>query len=355
MLDGREVRIEPASGGVRIAPREPELAGPVRRYLGEPFDLDAFAAFAATDQVLAEIVPALHGFRPPLVPDPFETLVTSITAQQISLHAAFSIRNRLIEAFGDRHDIVYAFPTRERLAYARPDEIVAVGFSRRKAEYVVGLAQADLDLQALAFRPDDDVKTCARRAAGDRRVDRGLVLGPSPRSPARLARRRPRASQGRAPLLRRRHRRRSGRCAFFATLPTSRRTISSSVIGFTADGLRRACRGGAQRGGATPADRGRTGRRGRRRRDRDHPRGRRRLDPRRLHGDVEGAAGARRRARGAPRGTGAALVRLHSRADRRRGQRRQGRASVRPAPSRAGRRAASCCRRAMAGRPPSTS
>lgn len=159
MLNGREVRIEPASGGVRIAPREPELAGPVQRYLGEPFDLDAFAAFAATDQVLAEIVPALHGFRPPLVPDPFETLVTSITAQQISLRAAFSIRNRLIVAFGDRHDIVYAFPTRERLADARPDEIVAVGFSRRKAEYVVGLAQADLDLQALAFRPDDDVKT----------------------------------------------------------------------------------------------------------------------------------------------------------------------------------------------------
>ncbi len=159
MLDGREVRIEPESGGVRIAPGDSELAALVARYLGEPFDLDAFTGFAATDRVLAELVPALRGFRPPLVPDPFETLVTSITAQQISLRAAFSIRNRLIEAFGERHVVAHAFPTRERLAGVRPEEIVAVGFSRRKAGYVVGLAQADLDLEALALRPDDEVKT----------------------------------------------------------------------------------------------------------------------------------------------------------------------------------------------------
>ena len=158
MLDGREVRIEPANGGVSIAPGEPELAGPVRRYLGEPFDLDAFAAFAATDEVLAEIVPRLRGFRPPLVPDPFETLVTSITAQQISLRAAFSIRNRLIESFGEQHAVAHAFPARQRLALADPLEIVAVGFSRRKAEYVVGLARGELDLDALALRPDDEVR-----------------------------------------------------------------------------------------------------------------------------------------------------------------------------------------------------
>jgi DNA-3-methyladenine glycosylase II len=158
VLSGREVRIEPGPAGVVIVPGEADLAGPVRRYLGEPFDLDAFAAFAATDAVLARIAPTLRGFRPPLVPDPFETLVTSITAQQISLRAAFSIRNRLIEAFGERHDVAYAFPTRERLALAEPEAIVAVGFSRRKAENVVGLARTDLDLDALALLPDDEVK-----------------------------------------------------------------------------------------------------------------------------------------------------------------------------------------------------
>ncbi len=158
MLGGREVRIEPRPGGVTVEGGGAELAEAVRRYLGAPFDLAAFAAFAAKEPVLAEIEPALRGFRPPLVPDPLETLVTSITAQQISLRAASSIRNRLIETFGERHEVAYAFPTRERLAAARPEEIVAVGFSRRKAEYAVGIARAGLDFGALALLPDDDVR-----------------------------------------------------------------------------------------------------------------------------------------------------------------------------------------------------
>jgi DNA-3-methyladenine glycosylase II len=158
VFDGREARIEPAPSGVSVTGVGEEQAEEIRRYLGGPFDLDAFAAFAATEPVLAELVPALRGFRPPLVPDPFETLVTSITAQQISLRAASSIRNRLIEAFGERHDVAYAFPTRERLALARPEEVVAVGFSRRKAEYAVALARADLDLETLTLLPDDEVK-----------------------------------------------------------------------------------------------------------------------------------------------------------------------------------------------------
>ena len=158
VLDGREVRIEPAPGGVSVASATAELAQPVRRYLGGPFDLDAFAAFAATEPVLAEVVPALRGFRPPLVPDPVETLVTSITAQQISLRAAASIRNRLIETFGERHEVAHAFPSRERLALAPPEGLVAVGFSRRKAEYVVGLARSEIDLDGLALLPDDEVR-----------------------------------------------------------------------------------------------------------------------------------------------------------------------------------------------------
>ena len=87
---------------MRVEPSDPALAEPVRRYLGGPFDLDSFAAFAATEPVLGPLVEALRGLRPPLAPDPFETLVTSITAQQISLRAAFSIRNRLILPSGRR-------------------------------------------------------------------------------------------------------------------------------------------------------------------------------------------------------------------------------------------------------------
>ena len=96
-------------------------------------------------------------------PDPFEMLVGAITAQQVSLFSAFAIRNRLIERFGEPAGVAWAFPTRERLAAASEDELFALGFSRRKAEYVVGLARSDLDLGGLAALPDEEVK--ARLAA----------------------------------------------------------------------------------------------------------------------------------------------------------------------------------------------
>ena len=72
--------------------------------------------------------------------------------------AAVAIRNRLVERLGEPVGRAWAFPARERLAAAREDELVAVGFTRRKAEYVVGLARCDLDLAGLAALPDDEVK-----------------------------------------------------------------------------------------------------------------------------------------------------------------------------------------------------
>jgi DNA-3-methyladenine glycosylase II len=165
VVEGRELRIEPAPGGVRVEPLQPSEEPVVRKLLGLEFDLDAFAKFAQSDSILARLAGELAGMRPPLAPDPFEALVSSITAQQVSLHAAFAIRSRLIERFGVRHDVAWSFPTRSRIASAREEELVALGFSRRKAEYVVGLARSDLDLQALATLPDDEVK---RRLVGQR-------------------------------------------------------------------------------------------------------------------------------------------------------------------------------------------
>jgi DNA-3-methyladenine glycosylase II len=152
------VRIEEAPGGVRIAPGDASLAGEVRNFLGGPFDLGAFYGFAESEAILARIVPELRGFRPPLSPDPYETLVSAITAQQISLRAAFAVRNRFVQAFGTKVGVAWTFPTRERIALASPEEIVALGFSRRKAEYTIGIARSDLDLVGLAALPDDEVK-----------------------------------------------------------------------------------------------------------------------------------------------------------------------------------------------------
>jgi DNA-3-methyladenine glycosylase II len=158
VVDGQEVRITQAAGGVDVEPLDENIEPVVRKLLGVELDLDAFYEFAATEPVLAGLADELRGLRPPIAVEPFESIVTSITAQQVSLHAAFAIRNRLIERFGDRAERAYAFPTRERLALADPDELYALGFSRRKAEYVTGLARSDLDLHALSLLSDDEVK-----------------------------------------------------------------------------------------------------------------------------------------------------------------------------------------------------
>ncbi len=155
----REVRIEAAPGGVLVEPLDDEIAAVVRKLLGLDFDLAAFESFAGgVDRNLAALVERFRGYRPAISPDPFETLVTSITAQQVSLASAFAIRSRMIERFGRRATHAYAFPTRGRLAVADPGELTAVGFSGRKAEYVVGLAGADLDYEALRLLPDEEVK-----------------------------------------------------------------------------------------------------------------------------------------------------------------------------------------------------
>jgi DNA-3-methyladenine glycosylase II len=159
VVGGREVRIEAAPGGVQVEPLDAEVELVVRSLLGLPFELEPFYAFAGADPVLARLVGGLRGLRPPLAPDPFESLVTSISAQQVSLFAAFAVRNRFVERFGDRAVHAHAFPRRERVASASVEELRSLGFSTRKAEYVVGIARSELDLDGLTALPDDEIRT----------------------------------------------------------------------------------------------------------------------------------------------------------------------------------------------------
>jgi DNA-3-methyladenine glycosylase II len=153
VVGGVEVRIEAAEGGVDVSP-----PADVSQLLGLPFDLEGFYVWARGDEVLRDVTVRLRGFRPPLVPDPWEMLVGSITAQQVSLFSATAIRNRFVERYGTAHEIAWAFPRREVVAAAREGDLVALGFSRRKEEYVLGLARSDLDLEAFRDLPDEEVK-----------------------------------------------------------------------------------------------------------------------------------------------------------------------------------------------------
>ncbi|OLD99249.1 MAG: hypothetical protein AUG91_07310 [Actinobacteria bacterium 13_1_20CM_4_69_9] len=154
-------------------PLDSTIEPTVRKLLGLELDVETFRAFAQGEEVLAATVQRFPGFRPPLAPDPFEALVSSITAQQVSLHAAFAVRSRFVDRFGEPAELAVAFPTRERVALATVEELTSLGFSRRKAEYVLGLARADLDLGGLSALSDADVKTrlTALRGIGEWSAD----------------------------------------------------------------------------------------------------------------------------------------------------------------------------------------
>jgi DNA-3-methyladenine glycosylase II len=134
------VEITVTSGDIQRAERDlrhrlsDRLAHPGTDALGQP--------------AVREMFDRIRGFRPPLTPDPFESIITSITAQQVNLRWATTTRRRLVQAFGERHDIdgveVWAFPTPGRLAGASVADLRALQFTTSKCEFIVGVAQAAL-------------------------------------------------------------------------------------------------------------------------------------------------------------------------------------------------------------------
>src|SRR5262245_10472062 len=166
VVDGVEVRVNAAPGGVAIAPWSAAAADEVGRLLGLPFELEPFVRWAESDPTLAGIVQVLRGFRPTLNPQPFEALVVAITTQQISLRAAAAIRGNLVRTYGVRHEVAWEFPTRERIKELRPRHFTPLGFSRAKAEYVLELAHSDLDLGGLALLEDEEVITALTSVRG---------------------------------------------------------------------------------------------------------------------------------------------------------------------------------------------
>ncbi len=119
----------------------------VRRRLGGAFDLGPFYRRARRDPVLAQLVRRFRGYRPPLVTDAFESLVTSISAQQINLAFAATTRSRLVRAYGPAVETpdgerFHAFPRPEDLARVREPRLRAMQFSGTKSKAILGLARA---------------------------------------------------------------------------------------------------------------------------------------------------------------------------------------------------------------------
>ncbi len=160
------------SPGLRVAAAPAISAALLRAAVVRLFDLDVdldrFAAETRREPILRRLVARQRRLRLPQLLDPFEGMIRAIIGQQVSVRAASTMINRLVEAFGKTspvlppHGAFRAFPRPADMADAGVDAIRAIGLTRAKAASLhaiaVAVASGALDLQALRDAPADEAQ-----------------------------------------------------------------------------------------------------------------------------------------------------------------------------------------------------
>lgn len=159
----RAISIEGQQFVIRVAQRQrvlqvtllegvstPASKALIRDYVIHWLDLDKdiapFYQLLQKDERLAYMCTGFKGLRLIAIPDLFEAICWSIIGQQINLTFAYKLKRRLTEAFGTailHEDTPYwLFPEPAVLAGAEKEVLRSMQFSEKKAEYVIGIAQA---------------------------------------------------------------------------------------------------------------------------------------------------------------------------------------------------------------------
>ncbi len=178
-----EVALPEDESNKQPQPASASVAVMAARLVNADLDLRPFYGLAVDHPMLGPLTRALHGlkaFRPPSL---FEMLVIAVIEQQISLLAAYRIRERLVRRFGDAVNGLTAFPTPRSLAKPSTEALMECGVSRRKAEYIGGLAEliesGAVDVESWAHLSDEEVRerVMAIRGFGRWSADYLLVRG----------------------------------------------------------------------------------------------------------------------------------------------------------------------------------
>jgi AraC family transcriptional regulator of adaptative response / DNA-3-methyladenine glycosylase II len=153
-----------------LYPALPEVISRVRAML----DLDADPA--AINAVLGPVFPGRDGLRVPGAFDGFELAVRAVLGQQITVAAARTLGQRLVEHLGEAvatpwPDLNRLFPTPAVLASASEDTLGRLGIVRQRQAAIVALACAvdsgALALDAMADVPATLAALCALPGIGD--------------------------------------------------------------------------------------------------------------------------------------------------------------------------------------------
>lgn len=109
-------------------------------------DLNPFYNKVENDKLLGPLIKKYYGYRIVGQPDLFESLVWAVLGQQINLAFAYTLKQRFVEQFGEVIEYegqkYFLFPSPDRVAQLTPESLLALQFSKQKATYTIGIAQA---------------------------------------------------------------------------------------------------------------------------------------------------------------------------------------------------------------------
>jgi len=122
----------------------------ILQYVTDWFDLESdlkpFYKMASEDKLLKDLVTKFHGYRIIGQPDLFESLVWAVLGQQINVQFAYTMKQRFVEQFGEKIEYDshphYLFPVAEKVSLLKMDQLLPLQFSRQKAAYTIGIAEA---------------------------------------------------------------------------------------------------------------------------------------------------------------------------------------------------------------------
>ena len=122
----------------------------VIKYVHDWFDLNTdlkpFYKLVKNDDLLGSLTKKYFGYRIVGQPDLFESLVWAVLGQQINLTFAYTLKQRFVEQFGNtllhENQKYFLFPSYDRVSQLTPESLLALQFSKQKANYTIGIAKA---------------------------------------------------------------------------------------------------------------------------------------------------------------------------------------------------------------------
>jgi DNA-3-methyladenine glycosylase II len=127
---------------------EGSIIAVAHKILSAQLSLHPFYEVAKESKHFSKLINKFHGLKPLLTPTVYESAAWAIMGQQVNLNFAYILKKRLVEKYGRIYQIdgdeFHLFPEPPALAEASVDELRQLQFSTRKAEYIIGLSQLEM-------------------------------------------------------------------------------------------------------------------------------------------------------------------------------------------------------------------